>query len=54
MEKEVKNADLQAKEAEKKELDMDELEQVTGGGNPFAQFARVPNHDYDDTIRSKV
>lgn len=54
MEKEVKAANQEAKEADSKELNLEELEQVTGGGNPFAKYARVPNQDYDDDIRGKV
>lgn len=53
MDKDLKKAN-QAVEEDKKELSDEQLEQVAGGGNPFAQYARVPNQKYDDNIRSKV
>ncbi len=54
MEKELKAANQEVKETDGRELNPEELEQVTGGGNPFAQYARVPNQNYDDNIRGKV
>lgn len=51
MEKELKDKN-QMEGAE--ELDLEDLEQVTGGANPFAQYARVPNQDYDANIKDKA
>ena len=39
---------------EKEELDLDELNQVSGGDNPFAQYVRVPEQPIDDNIKDKV
>lgn len=39
---------------EKKTLDLDELDQVSGGANPFAQYERVPEQPIDDKIKDKV
>ena len=48
MKKETENT------VEEKELDLEEMDQVTGGANPFAQYERVPNQDYDDDVRSRA
>lgn len=29
------------------EINLDDLEQVTGGANPFAEYIRVPEQKYD-------
>ncbi len=49
---EEKNLPLDEKETQ--ELDLDELEQVTGGSNAFADVPRVPQHDIDDSLREKI
>ena len=49
MEKELKD-----KEQIPKELNPEDLEQVTGSGNPFAEYVRVPNQQYDSDIREKA
>lgn len=54
MKKELKAANQEAKEEKNRELDMEEMEQVTGGGNPFAQYERVPNRQYDDDVRGRA
>lgn len=35
-------------------LNEEELEQVTGGANPFANKPRVKDYDYDEEIKNKV
>ena len=38
-----------------RELNQEELEKASGGGdNPFKDVPRVTNHDYDETIKSKI
>ncbi len=51
MKKETEKNNLEAEEVE---LDLEDMDQVTGGANPFAQYERVPNQQYDDDIRSRV
>lgn len=41
-------------EVEEMELDLDNLEQVSGGANPFAKVGRVQNQQIDDTIKGKI
>ena len=41
------------KEKNTQELDLEELEQVTGGG-AFDNVPRVPEHKIDDSLRSKI
>ena len=36
------------------EINLDDLEQVTGAGNPFEDIPRVKTHDYDDDIKKKI
>ncbi|MGN1098451.1 MAG: hypothetical protein ACI4SS_06115 [Clostridia bacterium] len=36
------------------EINLDDLEQVTGAGNPFEDIPRVKTHDYDDDIKEKI
>ena len=52
MEKELKDNNQVTGDA--KELNMEDLEQVSGGGNPFAKYARVPNQQYDPDIKEKA
>lgn len=52
MEKELKDKNQITEDA--KELNLEDLEQVTGGENPFAKYARVPNQQYDSNIRDKA
>ncbi len=43
------------KKPEAKELELDELEQVTGGsGDAFAGVPRVPEKQIDDSLRNKI
>lgn len=42
-----------AEEPETQELNLDELEQVTGGG-AFDNVPRVPQNPIDDTLKSKI
>ena len=51
MKKETEKNNLEAEEVE---LDLEELDQVSGGANPFAQYKRVQNQQYDDDIRRRV
>ncbi len=44
---------LPVDEQETQELDLDDLEQVTGGG-AFDNVPRVPQHDIDDSLREKI
>lgn len=44
---------IPADEMETKELDLDDLEQVTGG-SAFADVPRVPQHDIDDSLKGKI
>ena len=44
---------LPVDEQETLELDLDDLEQVTGGG-AFDNVPRVPQHDIDDSLREKI
>lgn len=37
-----------------KELDLDELDRVVGGNNPFEDIARVKTHDYDQKVKDKI
>lgn len=47
-----KRADLSASpEKAGEELPMDELDSVTGAGNPFDAAPRVPEHGIDDNLR---
>lgn len=41
----------QVKKAE--EINLDDLEQVTGAGNPFEEAPRIKTHDYDEDIKKK-
>ena len=50
----MKEKNIPVDEQETKELDLDELEQVTGGNNAFADVPRVPQHDIDDSLREKI
>ncbi len=52
MKKEFKEKEV--KKADEQELDLDGLEQVAGGVNPFGKYERVPNQKYDDAIKEKV
>lgn len=36
------------------EINLDDLEQVTGAGNPFEDIPRTKTHDYDDDIKKKI
>lgn len=49
----MEEKNLPADEKETQELDLDELEQVTGG-NAFADVPRVPQHDIDASLREKI
>ena len=40
--------------AEQKELDLEDLDTVVGGGNPFADYARVDNQQIDQDIKDKA
>lgn len=42
----------QVKKAE--EINLDDLEQVTGAGNPFEKAPRIKTHDYDEDIKKKI
>lgn len=43
------------KQEKARELDLEDLEKVSGGGdNPFKDVPRVSTNDYDKTIKSKV
>ena len=42
----------QVKKAE--EINRDDLEQVTGAGNPFEEAPRIKTHDYDEDIKKKI
>lgn len=54
MENKKKTEELKHEE-EARELNLEDLEKVSGGGeNPFKDVPRVLNHDYDDTIKSKI
>ena len=37
-----------------KELDLDELNEVTGAGDPFADTPRNPEQPIDDDLRDKA
>ena len=50
----MEEKNLPLDENETQELDLDELEQVTGGNNAFADVPRVPQHDIDDSLREKI
>lgn len=50
----MKEKNIPVDEQETKELDLDDLEQVTGGNNAFADVPRVPQHDIDDSLREKI
>jgi hypothetical protein len=39
---------------EKEELSLDELDQVSGAGNPFKNIPRVPTQPIDDDLRDKA
>ena len=54
MAKELENKQKFQESEEEQELNLDDLEQVAGGANPFANYARVPNQDYDASIKRKV
>ena len=54
MEKELKDKEQNMELADAKELNPEDLEQVTGGENPFAKYVRVPNQQYDSDIREKA
>lgn len=46
-EKEKKiNDEIKEQTADGEKLDLDELEQAAGGGNPFAAYGRVPGQKY--------
>ena len=51
--KEKKNAQERAVERKAKELDLDDLKQVQGGG-AFAEIPRVSVHSLDQKVRDKV
>lgn len=36
------------------EINLDDLEQVTGAGNPFEDIPRTKTHDYDEDIKKKI
>lgn len=36
------------------ELGEDELDEIAGAGNPFANISRVPTQPIDEDLRSKV
>ena len=42
-----KEKNKKTSEAEIQEIELDDLEQVTGGANPFAEYIRVPEQNYD-------
>ena len=42
----------QVKKAE--EINLDDLEQVTGAGNPIEEAPRIKTHDYDEDIKKKI
>ena len=54
----AEQADAEATTTQEAELlpaaTLDELEQVTGGNNAFADVPRVPQHDIDDSLRGKI
>lgn len=50
----MEEKNLPLDENETQELDLDELEQVTGGNSAFADVPRVPQHDIDDSLREKI
>lgn len=37
-----------------REINLDDLEQVTGAGNPFEEAPRIKTHDYDEDIKKKI
>lgn len=37
-----------------KEINLDDLEQVVGAGNPFEEAPRIKTHDYDEDIKKKI
>lgn len=41
-------------DTEELELDLDGLEEVSGGANPLAGIKRVKNQQIDDTIKGKI
>lgn len=40
--------------AETQELDLEDLDAVAGGANPWADYARVDNQQIDDNARDKA
>lgn len=52
--KEDKELKGMQEEAEEMELDLDSLEEVSGGANPFANVKRVKNQQIDSTIKGKI
>ena len=55
----VKSADEALKKADEslkilEEIDDDELDTVTGAGNPFADVPRVPTQNIDDDLRNNA
>jgi len=47
----VKKTDLPEKNTEQVALEPNELSQVAGGGDPFADIPRVPENPIDDELR---
>lgn len=45
---------LQDVEKKEEELDLDELDQVAGGANPFANIGRVDNKKLDQGVRDNA
>ncbi len=35
-------------------LDLDDMDQVAGGANPFASIKRVENHQIDDELKKNI
>ena len=48
---EEKDKKLSPEEAAQLELDANELNQVTGAGDPFGNVPRVPENPIDDELR---
>ncbi len=50
-------AEEMKKEEEKKEaekLDLNDLDAVSGGGDPYAQYTGQDNEDIDDELKKKI
>lgn len=46
-----KNEKAEKKDLKCEEMNPEDLEKVSGGGNPFANLPRVPEKDIDENLR---